>query len=445
MIQQDEIPHNWPEGTEKKIREGKGVLWLNPQVKSFDAIQQNLELSTQDIKNGEEGWKRYKSLLSSLFPRKGFEGDIDSPLSPLPHLQSLFLPLYGCKGKMYLKRDDSLPICGSVKARGGMYEVLHHVEELCVNHQLITPQDDCSIIASHPPIRDLLSSHSVAVGSTGNLGLSVGISGAALGLKAIVHMSQDAKEWKKELLRQKGATVIEHSGDYSAAVAAGRLEASSDANTHFVDDEASPTLFIGYSAAAHYLQKQLQDLNITVDQNNPLVVTIPCGVGGAPGGICFGIKALFGEHAHVFFVEPALCPSVLLGLGTGRHENISVQDYGLSGKTEADGLACSSPSGLSCRMIKNLVNGILTIEEKEMFELLRTLKKEEDIFIEPSSVTSLFSPHAFFNFLQEEEGTEEQKEYIKYLLENATFIFWATGGAFVPEEDREEMYKKYAD
>ena len=123
-----------------------------------------------------------------------------------------------------MKADHDLPVAGSVKARGGIYNVLCFAESLCLKHGLIRFSDNYRKMAS-PEIRALFGKYSVSVGSTGNLGLSIGTIAAALGFKARVHMSADAKEWKKQLLRSRGVEVIEYAGDYSSAVAQGRKEA----------------------------------------------------------------------------------------------------------------------------------------------------------------------------------------------------------------------------
>merc|ERR1712227_844167 len=140
---------------------------------------------------------------------------------------------------------------------------------------------------------------------------------------------------------------------------------------------------LGYPAAVFEIQEQLTELGIEKPTPEaPLVVYIPCGVGGGPAGVAWGLKSVFGDNVHIVFAEPVESPCVTLGLMTGKHEEICVRDIGLTNFTEADGLAVARPSGLACRMMEHLLYGSYTVSDEALFDNLRTLDKTCGLYIE---------------------------------------------------------------
>ena len=415
----------------------KETFWCNDSLRPFGAVEQ--ELGKADIADAAARLQRFAPFIQKAFPETAkAQGIIESPLREIAETKEGMKTLGAVpEGRLFLKMDSHLAVAGSVKARGGIYEVLKHTEEIAFAEGLLQEGDDYARLTE---CRDIFAGYTVQVGSTGNLGLSIGISSAAVGYRVVVHMSNDAKQWKKDLLRSKGVEVREYAGDYGKAVAEGRALSDADPKSYFVDDEHSVALFLGYSVAGKRLRAQLDEQGVIVDAEHPLFVYLPCGVGGAPGGIAFGLKQEFGDHVHCFFVEPVQCPCMIAGLATGEGENICVQDLGLSGVTEADGLAVGRPSGMVTRMMKPLLSGCSTVEDRRLFDALRVLHERDGIFIEPSSCAALAAWQDMARF----EGAKAyvERHGLTEKLPHATHIAWATGGSLVPEEIRKEYLVK---
>lgn len=411
------------------------VTWINPNHKKMGEIT-SLPVNKHDLYDAATLWDRFAPYLAKAFPEtKKTGGIIESELQEISGMKQMLDNYFShsTKGRLFIKRDDALPVVGSIKARGGIFEVLHYAEELALESGMLDEDDNYEVLASDR-FKSFFHQYTIGVGSTGNLGLSIGVISAQLGFKVDVYMSYDAKEWKKKLLREKGATVHEIEGDFSEAVNEGRRKTIGDPKGYFVDDENSKYLFLGYSVAALRLKRQLEKQKITVDEQHPLFIYSPCGIGGSPGGVAFGMKQVFGDCAHCFFVEPVHSPSVLIGLLTGKMEKVCVQDFGIDNRTEADGLAVGRPSAFASRISKLLISGIYTIDDDELFKLLFMLGKSENIFIEPSATPGLIGNYRI-----------KRTNYIplnNINHKNITHIAWATGGSLVPDEEMNAFYQK---
>ncbi|MGM0410544.1 MAG: D-serine ammonia-lyase [Bacillota bacterium] len=426
----------------KDIMEKKEVFWINNKRKKIDDIKVDLPLDLDDIKEAEKRLKRFAPFIAKKFPEtKARDGIIESNLESINSFKEILEDKFSTniKGDLYLKCDHQLPIAGSIKARGGIYEVLKYAEDIAIKEGLLSKENDYSSLTKNK-FKKLFSQYSLAVGSTGNLGLSIGIMGSTLGFKTTVHMSRDAKEWKKELLKEHGVIVKEYKSDFTQAVKEGRNESEKNPDSYFIDDENSKNLFLGYAVAALRLKKQFSNKGIEVNKENPLLLYLPCGVGGSPGGICFGMRIVFGDNVHCFFAEPTHSPAMLLGMLTGKHNKISVQDFAIDNITEADGLAVGTPSAFVGKIMENLLSGIYTMEDNVLFSLLSLLKDNEGFELEPSAlagfpgVAKIFKYSSSLNYLKENNILNEDK--------NINHIIWSTGGKMVPEEIKEKYYQK---
>lgn len=394
------------------LKHMKETLWINDSMaEDIHEALNKCPLSLNDITDADARLRRFAPFLEAAFPetRKN-SGMIESPLVRTDKIAELL----GAQN-VYMKLDSHLPVSGSIKARGGIYEVLKFTEDIALKNGILSVIDDYSVLLDDK-YKQFFSSYSVAVGSTGNLGLSIGIMAAKIGFHVTVHMSSDARAWKKDMLRKCGCIVREYDDDYSFAVENGRREAEGNPRCHFVDDENSVTLFLGYATAALRLQKQLKEMNITVDDDHPVYIYLPCGVGGGPGGVAFGMKQLFGKNAHCFFAEPTHSPCMTLGMTSGKHSDISVKDIGLDNVTAADGLAVGRASGFVGKLMSPLIDGCFTVTDERMFYYLAMVADLENIRLEPSALAGMYGPCLMRN------------------IKGATHIIWATGGGMVPDD-----------
>lgn len=406
------------------------VFWLNKALAPADQELGRLPMNVADLNHAYEFMQAVAGLLVALFPADiDADGVIDSELVSASRLASVL----GINGEhLWIKCDHALPIAGSIKARGGFYEVLLHARDI-VQREVSTD------IAADPSrwldtgVCELLSHHKVVVGSTGNLALSVATMARALGFECSAHMSREAREWKKQRLRGLGVDIIEYDDDVTTAVTEGRKAALADEKSYFVDDEKSTRLFLGYAVAAIHLAKQFDELGVRISEREPLFVYLPCGVGGSPAGITWGLKHVFGDAVHCFTVEPCQSPSMLLALSSKGLRIPDVYQYGFNNRTIADGLAVARVSESALTMTRHLLSGCLTLSDEQLIRHMRDLNEYAGLQVEPSAAAGLTGPCALLE-------TEVGSHYIKArglgdAMHRAHHIVWTTGGAHLPAEE----------
>lgn len=419
----------------KELCQMEDVFWINPNKETVAEANTKVKYSMKDIHDASDRLERFAPFIKATFEDTvETDGIIESFITEIPEFKSYLESFYDTKiqGNMYLKRDDSLPIAGTIKARGAIYEVLKHAETIAIEAGLLSGFDDDYTKFASEEFREFFNGRQIVVGTTGNLGISVGTMARALGFEVVIHMSVEAKEWKKEFLRSRGVKVVEHNTNFTEAVRQGRMESESNPASYFVDDEHSVDLFMGYTVGGLRLKKQLAAAKIPVDSNHPLFVYLPCGIGGSPGGITFGLKQVFGDNVHCFFAEPAHTPSMLLGLMTQEYDNINVTDVNIDGKTVMDGLAVPQTSGFVAELMEHYFDGGFTVSEHDSMHLLAKMHEIEDIQLEPAALAGTPGPSRLF---QKAEGKQFLADLNIADHSNITHIAWATGGSMVPEAD----------
>ena len=151
-----------------RLRNAQPALWTNlaRQAQPAAALPAlGRTISLDDTYAAAARLARFAGLLAQVFPELTATGGVvESPLLPAAALAPA-LGLAEAQGSLFIKADHSLPVAGSIKARGGMHEVLEFAEGLALQHGLVQPGGDYRALAT-PQARGLLGRYQVAVGST---------------------------------------------------------------------------------------------------------------------------------------------------------------------------------------------------------------------------------------------------------------------------------------
>ena len=121
------------------IMKREEVLWLNPLIEPTTTGLRKRGVTAEEVQDASNRLQRFAPYIEHVFPEtKGSNGIIESPLTRIPNMKNALANQFNVEiaGELLLKEDNALPISGSIKARGGIYEILKHAETLAIRTRI---------------------------------------------------------------------------------------------------------------------------------------------------------------------------------------------------------------------------------------------------------------------------------------------------------------------
>lgn len=214
-------------------------------------------------------------------------------------------------------------------------------------------------------------SRGIAAHSSGNFAQAVALAGRLLGVKATLIMPEDAPQVKKDAVQGYGGRIIECApGQKSRKAALEEFIAVSGAVPLHPSNQIE--VIEGNSTAAIEFLDEVPELD---------VIVTPVGGGGLLAGTALAAKQLK-PGIEVYAGEPFAVDDAYRSLQTG-----IIQPP--TGKpTVADGLK-TCLGDVNFPIIRELVNGIIRVEEEEIVAAMKRVWQRMKIVIEPSSAVPL--------------------------------------------------------
>ena len=210
----------------------------------------------------------------------------------------------------------------------------------------------------------------VIAASAGNHAQGLARHAGLLGIGATIVMPQHTPSVKVEQTRRHGAAVVLHGDGFEAASEEAERRVARDGLTlvHPFDD---PHVCAGQGTIAAEMLDQAPGLD-----------TLVVPIGG--GGLIAGIAAVARERRpdlRIVGVQAALYP--------GMANAVRGTDRPCGGMTLAEGIAVRTPGRLTARVVADLVDEIVTVEERELERALSLLLSEQKLLVEGAGAAGL--------------------------------------------------------
>ena len=235
----------------------------------------------------------------------------------------------GCD--IHLKHENHLPT-GAFKIRGGL------------NLMTNLPEED--------------RARGVVTATRGNHGQSIALAATINNVRSVICVPHKNNPEKNAAMKAYGAELIEHGNDFDEA----REHAESLVKQHglrYVDSANDPHLIHGVATYSLEILEDLPDIDIII---------VPVGGGSAISGAITVFRTLKPD-VSIIGVQAENAPCIFESWRTG---NFITTD---SANTIADGLATRVPFHLTLDIIRDSVDDIVLVSEKEIREAMTLIAR----------------------------------------------------------------------
>lgn len=247
--------------------------------------------------------------------------------------------------RVYFKLEN-LQKTGSFKIRGAMNKIMNLTDE----------EKARGVIAS----------------SAGNHAQGVALGATSLGIKSTIVMPGTAPLSKVAATKNYGAEVVQVGTVYDDAYKKA-CEIQKETGATFLHPFDDPYVIAGQGTIG---------LEILEDLENVDVVIVPIGGGGIISGIAKAIKSIK-KDVKIIGVEPVNAPSMKEAVAKGCPCTVKVSP------TIADGIAVARAGNLTCKIISEYVDDIVTVTEDELAKAILFLLEKSKVLAEGAGASPL--------------------------------------------------------
>ena len=213
-------------------------------------------------------------------------------------------------------------------------------------------------------------SRGVIAASAGNHAQAVAYHAKRLGIPAVIVMPEPTPTVKVTQTASHGAQVVLHGDMFDDAYAKAR-ELTLEKGYTFIPPFDDPQIVAGAGTVALEMLEDAPDIDTFV---------IPIGGGGLMSGVSIASRAIKPD-VELIGVEAELYPSMKCAI-EGCH-------LPLGGDTLAEGIAVKQPGELTSRILKDLINDVMLVSERDLERAVSMLAGIEKTVVEGAGAAGL--------------------------------------------------------